>query len=165
VRAADRVAVEAEALLRWERAGFARCPSLLSEREAQMLRRELECVMRTEAQELAALRHQVRVQLGAPAARRCRTRADCRALLRDAEECGEVSFLQYFNLHRASAPLRAAALSARMSFWASKLLGVPQSQPKGAGRASELERAGGSVQTGASQSAGSRGILEGKGCT
>lgn len=37
---------------------------------------------------------------------------------------GEVSFLQYFNLHRKSAKLRELAMSPRFSFWATRLLGV-----------------------------------------
>ena len=38
---------------------------------------------------------------------------------------GEVSFLQYFNLHRKSERLRQIAMSPRFSFWATRLLGVP----------------------------------------
>ena len=39
---------------------------------------------------------------------------------------GEISFLQYFNLHRHSGELRELALSPRFAFWASRLLGVPR---------------------------------------
>lgn len=40
------------------------------------------------------------------------------------ERRGEVPFVQYFNLHRRDPGLRAAALSPRLGFWASRLLGV-----------------------------------------
>ena len=73
---------------------------------------------------LSALQHQVRVQFGASAAERCGSLAACREKLKALEGRGEVSFLQFFNLHRRSKRLKAIATSKRFSYWACKLLGV-----------------------------------------
>lgn len=75
---------------------------------------------------LSALQHQVRVHFGAAAALRCGSLQACRAKLKALEGRGEVSFLQFFNLHRRSKRLRSIATSRRFAYWASKLLGVPR---------------------------------------
>lgn len=111
-------------LLRFEREGFLCCEGLLSEPEVVHLRSLVEGASSTEEARLAALLHQVRVQHGREASEGCRSAEDCRALLRDAEESGEVSFMQFFNLHRRSPALREVATSPRLGFWAAQLLGV-----------------------------------------
>lgn len=75
---------------------------------------------------MRALRHAVRVNLGRSAERRCRSRREARKMIRPLEREGRIGYLQFFNLHRESAQLRAFALSRRLGFWAAKLLGVPR---------------------------------------
>lgn len=122
VRDADRAASEASEILSFERNGFLRCPGLLSASEAQTVALAIEEARRVPGVELAATRHQVRVHCGKEAAA---DEEGCRRLYQSLELDGEVSFLQYFNLHRLSDEARTAALSPRFGFWAARLLGVP----------------------------------------
>eukprot|EP00930_Biecheleria_cincta_P101255 TRINITY_DN92886_c0_g1_i1.p1 TRINITY_DN92886_c0_g1~~TRINITY_DN92886_c0_g1_i1.p1 ORF type:complete len:408 (+),score=42.64 TRINITY_DN92886_c0_g1_i1:184-1224(+) len=126
VRNEDRDQCKAQHLLEFERHGFLKRPGFLSAAEADVLQRLLWEVQGSADCEFAALKHQVRVQCGAKTAAACRDAADCRSQLRDFEKRGEVSFLQYFNLHRRSRRLRDVAMSPRLAFWASQLLGVPR---------------------------------------
>ncbi|CAE8595083.1 unnamed protein product [Polarella glacialis] len=126
VRDVDRQHSRPEDLLRFEREGFFACPQLVSQEEAAALGKLLREVQSSEECELAALKHQVRVQHGSRIAGKCRDAAACKAKLRDLERRGEVSFFQYFNLHRYSDEVRNIAMSPRLSFWAARLLGVPR---------------------------------------
>lgn len=115
-----------ERLLQFEREGFLRCPGFLTASEVEALRSALREACSTQEAELAALRHQVRVHCGPAAAASGRGKKEYEALLQPLEECGDLSFLQYFNLHRTSSTLRSAALSPRLAFWAASLLAVPR---------------------------------------
>ncbi|CAK9006066.1 Fe2OG dioxygenase domain-containing protein [Durusdinium trenchii] len=122
----DRQRCSTDVQLDFERQGFLKVPAILKEEEMATLSRAIEELQSSEKCALSALQHQVRVQFGAVAASQCTTLAACRKKLAALEKRGEVSFLQYFNLHRLSEELRRIAMSPRFSFWATRLLGVPR---------------------------------------
>ncbi|CAE7524151.1 unnamed protein product [Symbiodinium microadriaticum] len=126
VRDEDRSRCSAEVMLDFERKGFLKMPQILAPEEVDSLSELVSATCRSEECVLEALRHQIRVQYGAASATSCWDIAACRAKLRSLERRGEISFLQYFNLHRHSGELRELALSPRFAFWASRLLGVPR---------------------------------------
>ncbi|CAE7528050.1 unnamed protein product, partial [Symbiodinium sp. CCMP2456] len=126
VRDEDRSRCSAEVMLDFERKGFLKMPQILAPEEVDSLSELVSATCRSEECVLEALRHQIRVQYGAASATSCSDIAACRAKLRSLEKRGEISFLQYFNLHRHSGELRELALSPRFAFWASRLLGVPR---------------------------------------
>jgi len=113
-------------MLDFERKGFLKMPQILAPEEVDLLSELVSATCSSEECMLEALRHQIRVQYGAASATACSDIDSCRAKLRDLERRGEISFLQYFNLHRHSGELRELALSPRFAFWASRLLGVPR---------------------------------------
>ncbi|CAE7320717.1 unnamed protein product [Symbiodinium pilosum] len=126
VREEDRRKCSAEVMLDFERKGFLRMPEILSPEEVSSVRKTVYAVRSSDECVLQGLRHQIRVQFGAEDARACSDVAACRAKLRGLEKRGQISFLQYFNLHRRSKKLREVATSPRLAFWASRLLGVPR---------------------------------------
>eukprot|EP00929_Paragymnodinium_shiwhaense_P090575 TRINITY_DN50753_c0_g1_i1.p1 TRINITY_DN50753_c0_g1~~TRINITY_DN50753_c0_g1_i1.p1 ORF type:complete len:414 (+),score=71.60 TRINITY_DN50753_c0_g1_i1:45-1244(+) len=123
VRASDTAAATAEALLGFERQGFLRFNEFLSQEELAGLRKEIDLAWQTEQCRADALRHQCRVQFGAEAA--AGLSADgLQEQLSELEGSGEISFMQYFNLHRVREELRRVATSPRFNFWAKQTLGV-----------------------------------------
>lgn len=121
----DRQRCSTDVMLDFERQGFLKVPGILTEDEVAAVNDVIEELQGSEECTLQALQHQVRVQFGADTAAQCRTVTACRKKLEALEKRGEVSFLQYFNLHRKSERLRQIAMSPRFSFWATRLLGVP----------------------------------------
>jgi len=113
-------------MLDFERRGFLKVPGILTKEEVATVHEVVDELQSSEDCTLLALQHQVRVQFGADVAAECCSIKTCRKKLAAMEQRGEVSFLQYFNLHRKSAKLRELAMSPRFSFWASRLLGVSQ---------------------------------------